>query len=97
MKEGLLTTLTGTLYGVTNVVVGHPFDTIKTKMQAQTSHMVSQGKGPSYLDCIHKTFYEEGGFRAFYKGSIPPMWGSMLFRSLQFSVFEMIYTACEKN
>ena len=25
----------GVLYGLTNVVVGHPFDTLKTKMQGQ--------------------------------------------------------------
>lgn len=25
----------GVLYGITNVCVGHPFDTLKTKMQAQ--------------------------------------------------------------
>lgn len=25
----------GILYGITNVCVGHPFDTLKTKMQAQ--------------------------------------------------------------
>ena len=27
--------LVGVLYGTTSVAVGHPFDTIKTKMQAQ--------------------------------------------------------------
>ena len=33
-REGLLTFVTGFLYGATNVIVGHPFDTVKTKMQA---------------------------------------------------------------
>ena len=28
----------GVLYGVTNVCAGHPFDTIKTKMQAQAGY-----------------------------------------------------------
>ena len=35
-KEGLITLGTGVLYGGTSVLVGHPFDTIKTKMQVQT-------------------------------------------------------------
>ncbi|KAH7935718.1 hypothetical protein HPB52_012961 [Rhipicephalus sanguineus] len=34
-KEGAIGLGVGVLYGVTNVCVGHPFDTIKTKMQAQ--------------------------------------------------------------
>uniref|UniRef100_A0A0K8RE13 Putative mitochondrial carnitine-acylcarnitine carrier protein n=1 Tax=Ixodes ricinus TaxID=34613 RepID=A0A0K8RE13_IXORI len=35
IKEGAIGLGVGVLYGVTNVCVGHPFDTIKTKMQAQ--------------------------------------------------------------
>jgi hypothetical protein len=31
-KEGLYSLITGFLYGATNTLVGHPFDTIKTKM-----------------------------------------------------------------
>jgi solute carrier family 25 carnitine/acylcarnitine transporter 20/29 len=33
--EMMLTSITGVLYGGTNTIVGHPLDTIKTKMQAQ--------------------------------------------------------------
>jgi solute carrier family 25 carnitine/acylcarnitine transporter 20/29 len=33
-KEAFFSTITGILYGGTNTIVGHPFDTIKTKMQA---------------------------------------------------------------
>jgi hypothetical protein len=32
LKEGLISSLTGIIYGVSNTLVGHPFDTIKTKM-----------------------------------------------------------------
>jgi len=35
MKEGAIGLAVGVLYGTTNVMAGHPFDTIKTKMQAQ--------------------------------------------------------------
>ncbi|CAH1242899.1 SLC25A13 [Branchiostoma lanceolatum] len=35
MKEGLIGLGVGVLYGTTSVTVGHPLDTIKTKMQAQ--------------------------------------------------------------
>ena len=31
-KEGLLTLISGSIYGVASIVVGHPMDTVKTKM-----------------------------------------------------------------
>lgn len=38
-KEFLLAAFSGILYGFTNTVVGHPLDTIKTKMQAQHKYI----------------------------------------------------------
>jgi len=35
-KEGILSLISGTTYGLTSIVVGHPMDTVKTKMQSQT-------------------------------------------------------------
>lgn len=32
-KEGIYSLITGFLFGATNTLVGHPFDTMKTKMQ----------------------------------------------------------------
>lgn len=32
------------------------------------------------------------GIRGFYRGMMPPLIGSSIFRSLQFSVFESVYT-----
>ena len=50
--EGGLALLTGMLYGGSNTLVGHPFDTVKTKMQAQASHMASQQTKPGMLQTI---------------------------------------------
>ena len=87
-KEFLYTSITGFLFGGTNTIVGHPFDTVKTKMQAQTKHMTQQAR---YLPTIAKVFREEGPL-GFYRGWIPPFIGSVLYRSIQFSVFEACYT-----
>ena len=38
-KEAILGWFSGVCYGATNVIVGHPFDTVKTKMQASSRHM----------------------------------------------------------
>jgi solute carrier family 25 carnitine/acylcarnitine transporter 20/29 len=34
MKEGMITAFCGLLFGGANTLVGHPFDLVKTKMQA---------------------------------------------------------------
>ena len=43
-----------------------------------------------------KVFNKEG-FLGFYRGCIPPFIGSIIFRSMQFSIFEFFYTKWESN
>ena len=85
--------LSGTASGVTKLVVGHPFDTIKVRMQTEGGF--GRFRGP--LDCVQQTLRHEG-VRGLYKGATPPlvgwsaidslMWGSLIqyrhwLRSLQ--------------
>ncbi len=79
----------GVLYGTTSVAVGHPFDTIKTKMQAQSGYE-SKNMFRSFVTTV-----QEQGLRGLYKGCIPPLLGSGVFRSTQFAVFEACYTAMD--
>ena len=51
----------GVLYGLTNVCAGHPFDTIKTKMQAQTG-FESQGMFRSFIKTL-----KADGIRGLYR------------------------------
>ena len=85
-KEGLIGLGVGVLYGTTSVVVGHPFDTIKTKMQAQRGF-----ENINMFRSFFKTFTEQG-VRGLYRGAIPPLCGSGIYRSTQFAVFEAAYT-----
>lgn len=87
-KEFLYAAICGFLYGGTNTVVGHPFDTVKTKMQTQTEHM---GLKVSVRETILNVWRNQGPI-GFYRGSIPPFFGSVIYRSTQFSVFELFYT-----
>ncbi|KAF0444019.1 mitochondrial carrier [Gigaspora margarita] len=66
--------LAGVASGVTKLCVGHPFDTIKVRLQ--TSGLNSRFNGP--LHCLKQTIRKEG-FRALYKGATPPLigWGIM--------------------
>ena len=85
--EGIYNLITGTTYGAASIIVGHPMDTVKTKLQAQTSFLHN-----ATLTSTTRSIYKTEGLRGFYKGALPPLLGSIVFRSLQFSVFESVYT-----
>ena len=89
--EGLYSLITGSIYGFTSTFVGHPFDTIKTKLQAQTEFMYEA----NLFSTIRDVWAKEG-IRGFYKGAIPPFIGSILFRSLQFSIYQAHHRYCER-
>ncbi|KAI8460006.1 mitochondrial carrier domain-containing protein, partial [Phakopsora pachyrhizi] len=59
----------GSLSGITKLIVGHPFDTIKLRIQCTKPGFYS---GP--IDCLKRTIQNEG-FRALYKGASPPALG----------------------
>jgi len=86
IKEGAIGLGVGVCYGVTNVMVGHPLDTIKTKMQAQAG-FESGGMAKTFM----KTMRTQG-VKGLYRGCVPPLWGSGIYRSAQFAVFEAGYT-----
>lgn len=91
-REFLATSISGVAFGGTNTLVGHPLDTIKTKMQAQSDHM---GK-TSLLESI-KMVYRADGLTGYYRGWIPNFLGSIFFRSIQFSTFESAMTYWETS
>ncbi|KAI8509199.1 hypothetical protein Bbelb_130470 [Branchiostoma belcheri] len=91
LKEGLIGLGVGVLYGTTSVTVGHPLDTIKTKMQAQAGFE----KGGAFRTLIK--VLRTQGIVGLYRGCIPPLWGSGIFRSTQFAVFEAVYTYMDNS
>lgn len=56
----------GTASGICLVLVGHPWDSLKVKMQ------VEREKGVSLRETIKRTF-RESGLRGFYYGMTPPL------------------------
>lgn len=74
------------MYGTTSVAVGHPIDTVKTKMQAQRG-FESRGMFRTFATTVR-----DQGIRGLYRGALPPLLGSGIFRSTQFAVFEASYT-----
>lgn len=64
--------IAGLLSGASKVLLGHPFDTLKVRMQTDGN----SGRFKGLRHCFRETVKNEG-FRALYKGVIPPLvgWG----------------------
>lgn len=70
----------GTIAGINVTLVGHPFDTLKVRLQTQPN------KNPIYagvIDCFKKTIQWEG-IGGLYKGVSSPLIGQMFFRACLF-------------
>ncbi|KAI0472901.1 carrier protein YMC2 [Xylariaceae sp. FL0804] len=66
----------GVFSGIAKLAVGHPFDTVKVRLQTTDS---SRFRGP--LQCVVETVRNEG-VRGLYKGATPPLVGWMFMDSL---------------
>jgi solute carrier family 25 carnitine/acylcarnitine transporter 20/29 len=63
------------------VLVGHPFDTTKTRLQTSP-----RGFYAGTMDCVRQTVKFEG-LKGFYAGMMSPLAGQMFFRAVSFSTF----------
>ena len=66
----------GIFSGIAKLSVGHPFDTIKVRLQTSEK---TQFKGP--VDCLLQTLRKEGA-SGLYKGATPPLLGWMAMDSI---------------
>ena len=89
LQEALLGLASGVVFGAVSPVVGHPFDTIKTRMQAELQY-----HNVGTFDVV-RSVYQKEGLLGFYRGFIPPLMGSMAFRGILFSAYSGTYAACE--
>lgn len=83
LKRAAKDIIAGTVGGVGIVIVGHPFDTLKVRLQTQSQ------TNPTYSglgDCVKKTYAAEG-FPGFYKGVASPLVGQMFFNAIQFMAY----------
>ncbi|GKU95747.1 hypothetical protein SLEP1_g9069 [Rubroshorea leprosula] len=76
----------GTVGGAAQLIVGHPFDTIKVKLQSQPAPLL--GQPPKYagaMDAVRQTLAAEGP-RGLYKGMGAPLATVAAFNALLFAV-----------
>jgi solute carrier family 25 carnitine/acylcarnitine transporter 20/29 len=64
----------GFAFGMTTVIVGQPFDTLKTRLQSMPNVSVYK-------------FIREQGIKGLYQGASSVIIGSVVFRSVQFTAF----------
>ncbi|KAI9483451.1 MAG: mitochondrial carrier domain-containing protein [Benjaminiella poitrasii] len=84
MSQAVKDCISGTVGGIAQVLVGQPFDTVKVRLQTQST------ANPLYtgmMDCVKKTHANEG-FKGFYKGTMTPLVGIGACVSIQFVVLE---------
>ena len=75
----------GTVAGICQLLVGHPFDTIKVKLQAQPAPLPGQPQMySSAMDAVRKTFAAEGAM-GFYAGIGPPLATVAIFNAVLFT------------
>ena len=52
--------------------------------------------GAGMID-VSKKIWQAEGFKGFFRGVIPPLWGSMVYRGIMMSGYEYAYTWFDKN
>lgn len=83
-SRAYLSYLAGVASGITKSLVGHPFDTVKLRMQTEET---GRFRGP--FDCLIKTVKFEG-MRGLYKGVTPPLFGWMIMDSVMLGTFSLL-------
>eukprot|EP00158_Paraphelidium_tribonemae_P002048 Partr_v1_DN25071_c0_g1_i1_m50912 putative carrier protein len=78
----------GTLGGLAGVAAGHPFDTVKVRLQSQNA------SAPIYRGAVHcvSTIVKKESVRGLFKGMTSPMVGVALVNSLLFGVYGAVLT-----
>lgn len=89
--EGLLGLVSGFAFGFVGTTLGHPADTIKTKMQADP-----QFSGRNAL-FVFRTIVKRDGFTSLYRGFLPPLMGGSCFMSAVFGTYSSTFAACENT
>jgi len=85
VEEGLRGLTCGILFGIASPLSAHPLDTIKT--MAQTTHQFGSSAS------VALAAWRDGGVRRLYRGLLPPLLGSSLYRSIQFSAYGAAFGA----
>lgn len=91
LREAQLALFTGGIFGAVHTVSGHPLDTLKSKMQIDKNYAKLNS-----FQTAGKIVREEG-MRGFFRGMVPPLWGSTVYRAVMLSAYEYAFTYFSQN
>ena len=79
--------IAGTIAGCAGQIVGHPLDSIKTRLQSEALLTSSSGqrRQTSAYRCA-RSIYSEGGIRAFFRGLSLPLLSKGFEQSVAFGI-----------
>jgi solute carrier family 25 carnitine/acylcarnitine transporter 20/29 len=83
--------LAGCVGGFAQVFIGQPFDIVKVRLQSAAA-----GTKPSAIGTFLNILRNEGGPKAFWRGSLPPLMGVGAAVSIQFGVNENVKKVLSK-
>lgn len=86
-SDSFISFIAGANYGFASVIVGQPFDTIKTRAQAMT-RTTRDGPREGSMISSTRSLWQKEGIRGLYRGGLPLFLGGSLFRSAQFGFYE---------
>lgn len=84
LKTSLIAFLPGAAQGATTVLLGHPLDTAKVRMQAAGPNITKSTFGTMW------TMASTEGLRSLYRGAVPPLIMEGAKRSLQFALWDWL-------
>ncbi|AET41120.1 Mrx21p Ecym_7278 [Eremothecium cymbalariae DBVPG len=90
--------LSGAVCGGTSVVATYPLDLVRTRLSIQTANLTklnaSKAKNlknpPGIVQLLIRTYKEEGGIAAWYRGLYPTSLGVVPFVALNFALYEFM-------
>ena len=86
LREGSIAVLTGAVYGVVHTLSGHPLDNLKARLQVDRRF-----HGETAWAAARK-MWRLDGLTAFFRGCVPPLWGSAVYRAVMMAAYEGCYT-----
>lgn len=89
MDSSLISFISGFAYGLTNVIVGQPFDTIKTRQQ------VSNNKVNAFK--VGSDIIKAEGVQGLYRGGLSLIIGGGFIRAAQFGVYDVVLSRLRKQ
>ncbi|GIL85892.1 hypothetical protein Vretimale_8964 [Volvox reticuliferus] len=102
IHKRILDILPGVSGGVARVMIGQPFDTVKTRLQvmgqgtALAAQLAPAEVYKDSLDCVRKMIRNEGPL-SLYKGTVAPLVGNMVLLGIHFPMFSYVRNQLQED